>query len=178
MVCPTPQTMAYMGVMGSPEARCTNAITALLKMPLMAGDKKPITKISMEKKRPNLCLRNVTKATTAAQVCMNMLENKAHRKMWYHISRKAVKRFGLRSPMTLLMVSSSVASLEENMTTIDAVTAAVEEYNDKVWLPPVLAVLVKSETTRRACELVFSWTRIKDRKFRKLVAILGEFEEN
>ncbi|TMW39923.1 hypothetical protein DOY81_014997 [Sarcophaga bullata] len=70
-----------MGDMGKLEARCTNAMTALLIIPLKAGDKKPITSINMEKKRPNLCLRSVTNATSAAQVWMNIDENKAHRKM-------------------------------------------------------------------------------------------------
>lgn len=70
-----------MGDMGKLEARCTKAITALLIMPLRAGERKPITKIAIEKKRPNLCLRSVTNATRAAQVCINMDENKAHKKM-------------------------------------------------------------------------------------------------
>lgn len=67
--------------MGKLEARCTNAMTALLIIPLKAGDRKPITNIKMEKKRPNLCFRSVTNATNAAQVWMNIDENKAHKNM-------------------------------------------------------------------------------------------------
>lgn len=81
IVWPTPHTIAYIGDIGRLEARCTNAITALLTMPLMAGDKNPITRISIEKKRPNLCLRRVTKATKAAHVCMKMEEKSAQRNM-------------------------------------------------------------------------------------------------
>lgn len=80
-VCPTPHTMAYIGDMGRLEARCTNAMTALLIIPLNAGDRKPMIKINIEKKRPNLCLRSVTNATRAAHVCINIDENNAQRKM-------------------------------------------------------------------------------------------------
>lgn len=68
MVWPRPQIMAYMGDMGRLEARCTKAMTALLMMPLEAGERNPMTRMRIEKNRPNLCFRSVKKATTAAQV--------------------------------------------------------------------------------------------------------------
>lgn len=68
IVCPTPQTMAYIGDMGRLDARCTKAITALLIIPLRAGERKPMTRINIEKNLPNLCFRSVTNATRAAHV--------------------------------------------------------------------------------------------------------------
>lgn len=43
-------------------------ITALETIPLVAGDTIPITNINIEKKRPNLCFRNITNAIAAANV--------------------------------------------------------------------------------------------------------------
>lgn len=117
IVWPRPQTMAYIGDMGRLEARCTKAITALLMIPLEAGDRNPMTKIRIEKNRPNLCFLSVTKATNAAHVWMKMEEKRAHRKTWYHISRNVLRRACVRSPMTSAMVSSSSVS-SENMTVI------------------------------------------------------------
>lgn len=79
-VCPTPQTIAQTGVICRLEARCTNAMAELVTTPLVVGASTPITRISIEKKRPNLCLRSVTKANIAAQVCTNIDENMAHMK--------------------------------------------------------------------------------------------------
>lgn len=93
--------------MGRHDAWCTKAITALLISPLVAGDANPITRIRIEKKRPNLCLRRVTNATKAAHVCINIDENNAHRNIWYHISLNVIRGLWERNPKTLEMGSSS-----------------------------------------------------------------------
>lgn len=110
IVCPTPHTIANMGDICKLDARCTNAIAALLTTPLVAGDTKPISNIRIEKKRPNLCLRSVTNAINAAHVCTNTEEKKAHRNIWYHISRNVFKRFCDRKPITSAIVSNSSES--------------------------------------------------------------------
>lgn len=117
--------------MGKLEARCTKAITALLMMPLSAGERNPITKIAIEKKRPNLCFRSVTNATRAAQVCIKIDENKAHKKIWYHISLKLSRRLCDRRPITSAMVSNSSESDITNDANVCPEDAeAPEENND------------------------------------------------
>lgn len=68
IVWPTPYTMAKIGDIGRFEALCTKAMVALLTVPPVTGETTPITRIKIEKNRPNLCLRNVMNAITAAPV--------------------------------------------------------------------------------------------------------------
>uniref|UniRef100_A0A182J9T0 Uncharacterized protein n=1 Tax=Anopheles atroparvus TaxID=41427 RepID=A0A182J9T0_ANOAO len=86
-------------------------MTVLLTTPPVAGDRTPITKMKIEKKRPNLCLRSVTNAITAAHVCRKMDEKSAHRKMWYHMSTKvfSVDVPTPRRPITFAIVSNPVS---------------------------------------------------------------------
>lgn len=114
IVWPTPQTIANIGDISKLDARCTNAIAAELIMPLVAGDTTPMTKMRMEKNRPNLCFRNVTKAIKAAQVWMNIDENNAHKKMWYHISGN-MRNDPRRRPITSPNVSNSVTCSVPNI---------------------------------------------------------------
>lgn len=81
-----PQVSAYTGDICRLDALWTKAIAALLTIPLVAGDTTPNTRINIEKNRPNLCLRSVTKAIKAAHVCTNIDEYKLQMNMWYHIS--------------------------------------------------------------------------------------------
>lgn len=80
IVWPKPYTIARIGDIGRFDALCTNAIVALLTVPPVTGETTPITKMKIEKNRPNLCLRSVANATTAAPVCTMIDENNAHRK--------------------------------------------------------------------------------------------------
>lgn len=114
IVWPTPQTIANIGDISKLDARCTNAMAAELTTPLVAGDTTPMTKIRMEKNRPNLCFRNVTNAIRAAHVWMNIDENNAHRKMWYHISGN-IRNDPSRKPITSAKVSSSVTCSVPNI---------------------------------------------------------------
>lgn len=117
-VCPTPHTIAYTGDICKLDARWTNAMAALLTTPLVAGERTPITTIKIEKNLPNLCFRNVTKATNAAQVCINIDENSAHKNIWYHISGKVFRGCPSRSPITSARVSSSIACSLADITII------------------------------------------------------------
>lgn len=109
MVWPTPYTIARIGDIGRFEALCTKAMVALLMLPPVTGETTPITRMKMEKNRPNLCLRSVTNATTAAPVWTMIDENSAHRKTWYHISTNLVSVLvpTPRKPSTFDIVSSS-----------------------------------------------------------------------
>lgn len=91
---------------------------ALLTAPLVTGNTTPITRISMEKKRPNLCFLSVTNATTAAHVCINIEENKVHTKMWYHIARNELSVLYC-SPITVAKLSNSSLSLPSENITLD-----------------------------------------------------------
>lgn len=109
IVCPTPYTIARIGDIGKFEALCTKAMVALLTVPPVTGETTPITRIKIEKNRPNLCLRSVTNAITAAPVWITIDENRAHRKTWYHISTNFVNVLvpTPRRPITLAIVSNS-----------------------------------------------------------------------
>lgn len=65
-VCPQPQNIAYKGFIGKLDARYTNAIAALLTIPVMAGVTTPISNIANGKNLPNLCFLNVRKAINPA----------------------------------------------------------------------------------------------------------------
>lgn len=84
-------------------------MVALLTVPPATGDTTPITRMKIEKNRPNLCLRSVTNAITAAPVWITIDENNAHRKTWYHISTNLVNVLvpTPRRPITLAIVSNS-----------------------------------------------------------------------
>lgn len=114
-VWPIPQTSAYTGNIWRLDARWTKAIAALLIIPLVIGDTTPITIIKIEKKRPNLCLRNVTNATSAAVVCTKTDENKLHRKIWYHISPNVFSAWWLRRFTTSANVSNFGVSSSVNI---------------------------------------------------------------
>jgi hypothetical protein len=65
-VCPHPQKSAYKGFIGKLEARYTNAMAALLTIPVTAGVTTPINNIPNGKNLPNLCFLNVRKAMSPA----------------------------------------------------------------------------------------------------------------
>lgn len=100
------------------DARWTKAMQALLTAPLVTGNTTPITRIRIEKKRPNLCFLRVTNATTAAHVCMNIEENKVQTKMWYHIARNELSVLYC-SPITVAKLSNSSLSLPSENITLD-----------------------------------------------------------
>lgn len=91
IVCPIPHISAYTGDICKLDALWTNAIAALLTIPLVAGDTTPNNKINIEKNRPNLCLRSVTNAMNAAHVWTKTEEYKLQINMWYHISANVFK---------------------------------------------------------------------------------------
>lgn len=100
------------------DARWTKAIQALLTAPLVTGNTTPITRIRMEKKRPNLCFLRVTNAIAAAHVWMKIEENKVHTNMWYHMARNELNVLYC-SPITVAKLSSSSLSLpSENITSL------------------------------------------------------------
>ncbi|KAJ3641246.1 hypothetical protein Zmor_027760 [Zophobas morio] len=108
MVCPHPQNSAYRGFMGKLEARYTNAIAALLTIPVTAGATIPINSIANGKNFPNLCFLRVRNAIKPAKVCTTNEEKNDQRKTWYHILMNVLSESAFWNQNTVPMESSSM----------------------------------------------------------------------